>query len=752
MSSSSLHDKLLQAIEHLQTTLSSDTSNNITDPQNCYTLINEYLQVYSLLEECYDQTIQTQRRLIIRKLLQGVVQRFLEVLKMTPRPPPPPMPDSSTKKNPDPSDWELISQWIMSQTLVNDIRIPLPRIVKDEQIDRFKIREDLISKYKRQFDEARAAAEMSNPPPMPLEEAVLIIQRAERARQARQETLLKKGVQQQHNSMSRQAKLSDREKSANIIKRFWWKYGQRNKETKLRDEERELIGMKAKPKSQEMKERVIKNMNRRKEEQRKRRQELDAAQNVTKNWLEDNKAIDERRKFDMLNSAFYNRIKLKTGKAPTIKPKDDLIEKLIYDDEEEDIGIDPVIQGFYEKKKEQEALKNADGKKDGKSGSNKGGKKETSISSVPQVVEQLLNDVKQFESIWASEGNTMSGDEYSIDLVRKEMWNTMVPDLVKQCNDKLKRELKNLKILEMRRVRMPREPKPPRERIPKEPPKTDEEILSELVGYGIVTNCPTTSFADFVGDYNVTHPGDFGDPDPTTSYASIRNEVMMSAVMPFSANRETATDLPRGVLILGAKGTGKTTLAKAAVQALGATLIDFSPSVLVGKELPAPKALITMIMRIAKINAPTVILIDDIEGMFGNRKKANSSKKFKAQLRRNVRKIKARENILLIATSSMFNLPKACTSMFDKTITIPKPNFQTRVSIWTHWLSKKGLLIPSISINSLAFASEDFTGASIARACNKAETVKKSRTEPIDPIEDKEILLFLAEAPEEEWK
>ena len=331
------------------------------------------------------------------------------------------------------------------------------------------------------------------------------------------------------------------------------------------------------------------------------------------------------------------------------------------------------------------------------------------------------------------------------------MWGQMIPELVKQSNEKLKRELKNLKMLEMRRVRMPREPKPPRERPIKEPPKSDEEILSELVGYGIVVNCPNVTFNDFVGDYNVTNPIDMNDPDPTTSYASIRNEMMLHSVLPFAANRES-NDLPKGVLILGPLGTGKTTLAHAAINALGATFIDFSPSVLINKELPSPKALITMILRIAKINAPTVILIDDIEGMFGNRKKANSSKKFKAQLRRNVKKIKVRENILLIATSSIMNLPKSCTSMFDKTIIIPKPNFQTRVAIWNHWLMKKNLLLQNISINALAFASEDFTGASISRACQKAERVKFSRTEPTESITDSEIIIFLADAPEDEWK
>jgi hypothetical protein len=74
------------------------------------------------------------------------------------------------------------------------------------------------------------------------------------------------------------------------------------------------------------------------------------------------------------------------------------------------------------------------------------------------------------------------------------------------------------------------------------------------------------------------------------------------------------------------------------------------------------------------------------------------------------------------------------------------------VSIWNFWLKKKNLLIPSLSVNALAFASEGYTGGSIARCCTKGARVRTSRTEPNEPITDEEILGFLADAPEDESK
>jgi hypothetical protein len=117
---------------------------------------------------------------------------------------------------------------IMVQTQAIGLEIPTPRIVKDDTGPAFGLREDLFTKLARLFEEARITAEITNPPPMPLEEAALIVQRAERARHARHETLIKRGIQQQEAKLphpKRQREEGDREKCANTIKEFWKKFG-----------------------------------------------------------------------------------------------------------------------------------------------------------------------------------------------------------------------------------------------------------------------------------------------------------------------------------------------------------------------------------------------------------------------------------------------------------------------------------------------------------------------------------------------
>ena len=744
MSSKALHATLLEAIDRLQDNLEIDASSGDAagmDPTITIRLISEYLKVYTMLEECYDQMIQTQRRLSVRDILVKTVTRLLWLIWHL----------ESWEGN----SWSKIAEIIMSQSQKIELEIPIPRIVKDDEGPAYATREDLIAKFKKQFEEARVAQEMTKEMPMSLEEAALIIQRAERARHARHETLMKLGVQKQQDQMSRQAKLSDREKSANMIKQFMKKYGERQKEIEMREKEQVLIGMKAEEIPPDAAEKVDRTVKRRKEEERKRKQELEAAKTVTKTWLDDNRAVDLRRKLDELCAEYFNEVKLATGKAPKITAKINVTRMLL---ERVQWMPEPELEEYYKKLDEKKPKKKDEAPPKQQPKPQPAGNKKKAEIIVPEDVKELQQSVATFNALWIKEDKKIeASDEFDVELVRKEMWTAMLPDIAESVEAKLKRELKNLKVLELKRVKKAKPPrqKKKKQRRVKDPLKmTDEEILAQLVGLGIACSNPKTTFNDFIGRYDFTTPVDYEDPSPEKgpSYGSIRSEMIIESVLPFACQRETLEGLPKGILVAGNKGTGKTTLALAAINALGATFLNFSPEVLVGKETPSPRILVLMLIRAAKTLAPSVILVDDIDRMFGSRKRSDASKKFKAQFRRNIRKLKPRDRVLLIGTTSFNVLPKACTSLFTKCIVVPKPNFSTRVMIWNHWLAKTNLLLPNISVNSLAFTSKGYTAGSIARCCTKADSIRSSRTEPNEPLTDLEIVMLLGDAPEDESK
>jgi hypothetical protein len=734
----------MEASERLQETLDTDIRERavIGSDFNATTrILAEYLRIYTMLEECYDQTIQTQRRITIRDLLIRTITRLLELYWQVTRP-------TILQVGQGEVSWPTLAAAIMTQAQSISLEIPTPRIVKDDTGPAYALREDLLTKFVKQFEEARAAADLSKPPAVPIDAAALLVQRVERARHARHETLIKRGIQQQQASLSRpkrQREESDREQCANTIKEFWKKFGQRHKETVRRQRERELIGMVQIEHTTEVDDKAIHNLKRRKEEERRRKQELQAGMETAKTWLQDNRQVDLVRKLEELNAEFYNETKLRTGKAPVIKPKTNVMMTLldradpVPDEELQEVVIAAAAKKT--KKKPEPPKKEAP-----KSGG--GGKKKDDVP-IPAHVTELQATLQAFNGLWNREDQPEASDDFDVQLVRKEIWTSMLPEIAVNCELNLKQELKNLKILEMRRVRkakMPRQRKKRARRV-RDPlgGKSDEEVIAQLVGIGIACKNPDITFRDFVGDY------DFSNPDEN-SYGSVRSQIVLDAILPFACDREHQADLPKGVLISGNKGVGKSTLARATINALGAAFLNFSPNVLVGKETPSARILVLMLMKAARILAPSVILVDDIDRMFGRGKKSDASKKFKAQLRRNIRKVKARDRILFMATTSQTPLPKPCATLFSRSIDIPKPDYPTRVNLWNYWLRKRQLLGPSVSINALSFGSDTYTALSISRCCQKAHRVKVSRTEPADPVTDEEIIDFLGDAVEDECK
>jgi hypothetical protein len=684
MSSKALHALLLEAIDRLRDTLETEVRDRGAIKMDFVfmtRMLSEYLRIYAMLEECYDQTIQTQRRINIRDLLIKTITRLLEIFWGLTRP-------TVIQEGKTPPQWSSVAQSICVQSQGIDLAIPIPRIVKDDVGPGYSLREDLIAKFFKQFEEARVASEITKPQAMSLEDAARIVQRAERARRARHETLIKQGIAAQQSALTNPRRQTreeaDRERYAGIIRHFWLKFGKRHRALQRRARELELIGMQPLPESPATADKVERTMKRRKEEERRRRQELDAAMAISKTWLQDNRQVGLERRLAELNAEFYNETKLQTGKAPAIKPKTNVLQTLM---QRAETPPDEELARLIEEQaaKKTKAKPVAAPKKETAKPS--GGGKDMVEVPVPERVTELQASLQVFDDLWIREGQTTATDDFDIELTRKEVWTSMLPEIALRCENNLKQELKNLKILEMRRVKKAR---PPRERKKRQRKvrdplggKTDEEVLAQLVGLGIACVTPTITFRDFIVDDSW-----MGQGPGQCQYSIARSAAVLEAVLPFACDREKATDLPKGVLIAGGKGTGKTTLALAVINGLGATFLNFSPAVLVGKETPSPRILVLMLLKIARILAPSVILVDDIDRMFGRGKKADASKKFKAQFRKQARKIKARERVLLLGTSSQFPLPKPCTTMFNRAILIPKPDLPTRAAIWDFWLRK----------------------------------------------------------------
>lgn len=82
---------------------------------------------------------------------------------------------------------------------------------------------------------------------------------------------------------------------------------------------------------------------------------------------------------------------------------------------------------------------------------------------------------------------------------------------------------------------------------------------------------------------------------------------------------------PKGVILYGEPGTGKTMLAKAVANSTKATFLRVNGSELVCKTSGEGPRLVRNIFRLAKENAPCILFIDEIDAVGTKRKETKSS-------------------------------------------------------------------------------------------------------------------------------
>jgi proteasome regulatory subunit len=184
---------------------------------------------------------------------------------------------------------------------------------------------------------------------------------------------------------------------------------------------------------------------------------------------------------------------------------------------------------------------------------------------------------------------------------------------------------------------------------------------------------------------------------------------------------------PKGVLLYGAPGTGKTLLAKAVAHETEATFIRIIGSELVQKFIGEGARLVREIFNLAKEKAPTILFIDELDAIGSQRLKIATSgdrevQRTLMQLLSELDGFDMRGDVKIIgATNRVDILDPALLrpGRFDRMIEFPIPDEVSRESIFK--IHTRTLTVEdNLNVKKFVNLTEGATGADIKAICTEA--------------------------------
>jgi SpoVK/Ycf46/Vps4 family AAA+-type ATPase len=203
----------------------------------------------------------------------------------------------------------------------------------------------------------------------------------------------------------------------------------------------------------------------------------------------------------------------------------------------------------------------------------------------------------------------------------------------------------------------------------------------------------------------------------------------------FSEPRPAGLDTPKGVLLLGVQGCGKSLAAKAAASAFGAPLLRLDFGALYNKYHGETERNLRESLKTAEIMAPCVLWLDEIEkGLATGEGDSGTSHRVLGTLLTWMAERKSR--VLLVATANNIDaLPPELIrkGRFDEIFFVDLPSPEQRAEILTIHMRKRGLEPRSGDLEPLVAASDAFSGAEIEQAVVAALYAAHATTQKATP-------------------
>lgn len=192
---------------------------------------------------------------------------------------------------------------------------------------------------------------------------------------------------------------------------------------------------------------------------------------------------------------------------------------------------------------------------------------------------------------------------------------------------------------------------------------------------------------------------------------------------------EIGAKVPKGILLSGEPGTGKTLIAKAIAGEAGVPFIYVNSSSLIEMFVGLGAKRVRETFKIARKNAPCIVFFDEIDSIGIKRDTRGSNTENEQTINALLQEMDGftgRDGVFIIAaTNRADKLDSALTraGRFDRQIVINKPrDWKVRVKLFEFYL-KRFSVSDDIDVETLAKQISGFTGADVAAICNEASII-----------------------------